>query len=100
MAAHTSPIYVAVGDRDRPPISPADRDYLATLLEGGMTWVDELATPLDEHQQRRIRATFEAAAEKLQIAVAKLGDELDDGSSQPVSSLDLVTTSTVVATST
>ncbi|MDQ6854308.1 MAG: CehA/McbA family metallohydrolase [Actinomycetota bacterium] len=65
MAAHTSPVYVAVGDRDRPPISSGDRAYFATLLEGGMTWLDELGTPVDEQRRRRIRSAFEEAAERL-----------------------------------
>jgi hypothetical protein len=65
MAAHTSPVYVVVGDRDRPPISPADRAWFQTMLAGGMAWLDELATPVNPETQRRVRGNFEEAARRL-----------------------------------
>lgn len=54
-AAHTSPIYL-VGSGTRPPMP--DLTYLQTVVEGGLTWLDTLATPADPATQRRLRQTF------------------------------------------
>ena len=40
--AHTSPIYIAVGG-EYELFSPADAQYMLTLIEGGLTYVRELA---------------------------------------------------------
>ena len=40
--AHTSPIYLTVGDR-YDLLSPADAQYMLTLVEGGLTYLREMA---------------------------------------------------------
>ena len=61
-AAHTSPVYLS---------GPAARDggadvaYLQTILDGGLTWMDTLATTGDAATARRIRAMFLEARAKL-----------------------------------
>jgi hypothetical protein len=54
-AAHTSPIYLVGGlERERKP----DLAYLQTVVEGGLTWLDTLATRADPATHRRLRHTF------------------------------------------
>lgn len=54
-AAHTSPIYLVGGrERERTP----DLAYLQTVVEGGLTWLDTLATRADPATHRRLRRTF------------------------------------------
>ena len=61
-AAHTSPVYVVgTGTRDAMP----DLAFLHTIVEGGLTWMDSLATPVDATTHRRLRDTFVRASEVL-----------------------------------
>jgi hypothetical protein len=57
-AAHTSPIYVG-GPRRRE--APADLTFLQTVVEGGLTWLDTLATPADPGTHQRLRKVFTEA---------------------------------------
>ncbi len=59
VAAHTSPVYVIAGGEEL--FSPSDATYMLTLLEGGLTWLDTLATPPDPERQARNRRVFEDA---------------------------------------
>jgi hypothetical protein len=72
-AAHTSPVYV-VGDA-RPERGP-DLAFLQTIVEGGLTWLDTLATPVDAETHRRLRRTFLKASRVL-------GRARDPGSLDP-----------------
>jgi hypothetical protein len=63
VAAHTSPVYVVAGGEER--FSPSDAAYMLTLLEGGLTWVDTLATPADAERHARSRRIFEQARQHL-----------------------------------
>ncbi len=62
MAAHTSPIYL-VGDRR--VAAREDIAYLRTIVAGGLTWLDTLATRGDRSSQRRIRTVFTSADREL-----------------------------------
>jgi hypothetical protein len=54
-AAHTSPVYL-VGSGTTEPTP--DLAYLQTIVEGGLTWLDTLATRADPATHRRLRQTF------------------------------------------
>jgi hypothetical protein len=56
VAAHSSPVYVRVGGQD--PFSPADAVYLLTLIDGGQTWLDNLATRPSAERFARARKVF------------------------------------------
>ena len=61
-AAHTSPVYlVGSGTTERTP----DLAYLQTIVEGGLTWFDTLATRADPATHRRLRQTFLDAQQTL-----------------------------------
>jgi hypothetical protein len=66
-AAHTSPIYLvgsgSTGER-------ADLAYLITLVDGGLTWLDTLATHADPDHQARLRNTFVTARRELSRRLA------------------------------
>lgn len=55
-AAHTSPIYVSKPDSIL--FSPADAQYMKTLLEGGLTWLDTLSIPSSPEAHARARQVF------------------------------------------
>ena len=63
IAAHTSPVYVKCGSEEM--FNPSDAVYMLTLIEGGLTWLDTLATPADPGSHARIRGVFEAAHSSL-----------------------------------
>jgi hypothetical protein len=63
VAAHTSPIYVTVG-QDR-PFDPMTGEYLITLMQGGLEWLHTLATPESPERQRAIAAIFEEGIEAI-----------------------------------
>jgi hypothetical protein len=63
IAAHTSPVYVVVGDQAQ--FSVPDATYMMTLLDGGMTWLDTLSIPANPERQARIRGVFQQAKEAL-----------------------------------
>jgi len=56
-AAHTSPIYL-VGANTLASGPAADLAYLQTIVEGGLTWLDGLATRADPATHLRLRQTF------------------------------------------
>lgn len=61
VAAHTSPIYVQVGDGE---VFDRDvADYLITTMEGGLVWLDTLATP-ERHLE--VKKAFTEAISDLQ----------------------------------
>jgi hypothetical protein len=64
VAAHTSPIYVIVGGR----IATDDRarKHLQSILEGGLLWLDTLATRPDEVRRQAMRRVFVDALSRLQ----------------------------------
>jgi hypothetical protein len=63
IAAHTSPIYVSVDARRQ--FSSGEAAYMLTLLEGGMTWLDTLAIPVDAVRHATVRTVFQQAREQL-----------------------------------
>ena len=62
-AAHTSPVYLD-GPEARVANS-SDRVFLSTMLEGGLAWLDSLATRADPQRHDRIRAVFVDARRRL-----------------------------------
>jgi len=63
IAAHTSPVYVVVGDERQ--FSPSDATFMLTMLDGGLTWLDTLSIPADAERHARIRRVFLDAKEAL-----------------------------------
>jgi len=63
MAAHTSPIYLQCGD-GRAFDGPAAEHMLA-LVEGGMEYLNKLATVFDESSRKRMVRLFEEARREL-----------------------------------
>jgi hypothetical protein len=67
--AHTSPVYLAVGGKS--PNGVSDLTYLATIVEGGLTWLDTLATQADPSRHAQVRATFTDALRLLAAESAR-----------------------------
>ena len=63
MAAHTSPVYIQCG-RHRPFDGPA-AEHLLALVEGGIEYLNTLATHFDESSQRRMVKLFNEARREL-----------------------------------
>ncbi len=63
MGAHTSPVYVRCGDK-RPFNGPAAEHMLA-LVEGGMEYLNTLATNFDESSRRRMVGMFKEVQAEL-----------------------------------
>lgn len=63
ICAHTSPVYLRVPDQEL--FSEPAAAYLLTLIEGSLTWVDNLATRPDPERFERVRRTFLEARERL-----------------------------------
>jgi len=63
IAAHTSPVYVVVGEQRQ--FSLPDATYMMTMLDGGMAWLDTLSIPADPQRQAHIRGVFQQAKEAL-----------------------------------
>ncbi len=61
VAAHTSPVYVTVGGRE--VFSPSDAAYVLTLIEGGITYLNEIASYRDEAKRARHIRIFESGKE-------------------------------------
>jgi hypothetical protein len=59
IAAHTSPVFVKAG-RDEVFDNPT-AEYLVTIMEGGMAWLDTLATRADPQRHAQVRSVFEEA---------------------------------------
>ncbi len=64
VAAHTSPVYVVAGGQDL--FNPSDATYMMTILDGGITWLDTLATRADAERHAGVRRVFEHAKAHLQ----------------------------------
>jgi hypothetical protein len=63
LAAHTSPIYVTCGD-GRAFDGPAAEHMLA-LVEGGMEYLETMATVFDEASRKRMVKLFKEAQQEL-----------------------------------
>jgi len=63
MAAHTSPVYVQCG-RERPFNGPA-AEHMLGLVEGGIEYLNTLATVFDESSRKRMVKLFKEAQREL-----------------------------------
>jgi hypothetical protein len=63
LGAHTSPLYVTVGRQEM--FSPSDAQYMLTLIDGGLTYLDTLSVRYDETRHRKLQAVFRQARRKL-----------------------------------
>jgi hypothetical protein len=63
VAAHTSPVYVTVGDKEL--FSPQVATFMLTLIEGGITYLRETATYRDADKRERHVGFFESARAEL-----------------------------------
>jgi hypothetical protein len=63
VGAHTSPVYARCGEREQ--FDRAAATHMVGLIDGGLTWIDTLATPASEEQQARARGVFQAARARL-----------------------------------
>ena len=63
MVAHTSPVYVKVGDDAL--FNATDATYMLTLMDGGLAWLDTLSIPADDETHQRIRNVFLTAQNEL-----------------------------------
>ena len=73
IAAHTSPVFVKAG-RDEVFDNPA-AEYLVTVMEGGMAWLDTLATRADPERHAKVRSVFEEAVADVRGRQAAHGHE-------------------------
>jgi hypothetical protein len=63
VAAHTTPVYVVAGGEEL--FSPNDASFMLRIVEGGLAWVDTLATRADPERHARNRKVFEDARDRL-----------------------------------
>lgn len=63
VAAHTSPVYCIV--RGQTQFAPEAAAYFLALIDGGLVWLDTLATRPDPQRLARIRQVFLEASAKL-----------------------------------
>jgi hypothetical protein len=63
VGAHTSPVYVRCGKEEQFDLPSAT--FLLGLVDGGLTWLDSLATPASEERHARARGVFESARARL-----------------------------------
>jgi hypothetical protein len=73
--AHTTPVYV-VANRDELFDNPTAQ-YLITVMEGGLTWLDTLAIPATPERHAAVRGVFEEAIEAVKKRMA--GDHTHAG---------------------
>lgn len=64
VAAHTSPVYVVADNQEL--FNPSDATYMMTILDGGLTWLDTLATRADAERHAEVRQVFNHAKAHLQ----------------------------------
>ncbi len=74
VAAHTSPVYVVVGDQEA--FSPTDAVYIMTLIHGGMEWLDNLSIKADEKTRHGLRSVFERAERELRSRLRRHGQQI------------------------
>ena len=63
VAAHSSPVYVTVGDKEL--FSPQVATFMLTLIEGGITYLRETATYRDVDKRECHVGFFESARAEL-----------------------------------
>ena len=61
--AHSSPIYIDVGNRGA--FEPTDGEYLLTHMEGGIAWAEQIGVFREEAVRTRLIALFREAQEEL-----------------------------------
>ena len=61
--AHSSPVYIDVGNRCA--FEPSDGEYLLTHMEGGIAWAEKIGVFRDEMTRARLIALFRRAQEAL-----------------------------------
>jgi hypothetical protein len=71
VAAHTSPVYLAVPGQDL--FSPPVAAYLLTLIDGSEEWVNKLATRADAARHDRVLRVLRAARERLHARMHRHG---------------------------
>ncbi len=72
MGAHTSPVYVSVGDRL--PFDHGVGEYLITTMEGTIAWFDTLATRADKARHAAVRAAIDGAIKAMQDRSRRHGE--------------------------
>jgi len=65
LSGHTSPIYITVGNDE--VFNPVIGKYLITTMEGGVEWLETLATPSNPKQMDSIKGIFETAIKHVEI---------------------------------
>ena len=73
VAAHTSPVYIVADSQEL--FNPSDATYMMTILDGGLTWLDTLATRADAERHAGVRQVFEHAKAHLQGRLHSHGNE-------------------------
>ncbi len=73
VAAHTSPVYVVADNQEL--FNPSDATYMMTILDGGLTWLDTLATRADAERHGQVRQVFQHAKAHLQGRLHDHGHE-------------------------
>ncbi|MDE2930433.1 MAG: CehA/McbA family metallohydrolase [Chloroflexota bacterium] len=73
VAAHTSPVYIVADNQEL--FNPSDATYMMTILDGGLTWLDTLATRGDAERHAGARQVFEHAKAHLQGRLHSHGNE-------------------------
>jgi len=63
VGAHTSPVYVVVPGSEL--FSPSDAQYMLTMIEGGLAYLDTLSVRADEKRHREIRRIYRQAHDQL-----------------------------------
>ncbi|WP_245320080.1 hypothetical protein [Bradyrhizobium lablabi] len=71
IAAHTSAVYVDVGDK--PVFATADAVSVLAQIEGSIAYVDTIAPKTDEARHSRLRAVLELAHHRLHHRLHELG---------------------------
>lgn len=71
VAAHTSPVYLAVPGQDL--FSPPVAAHLLTLIDGSEAWVSKLATRADATRHERVLAVMRAARGRLHARMHQHG---------------------------
>lgn len=64
VAAHTSPVYIVADNQEL--FNSSDATYMMTILDGGLTWLDTLATRADAERHSEVRQVFQHAKARLQ----------------------------------